>query len=94
MAYDNTNSGAMFKSPPKRTDNDRDYNGSLEIVCPHCRKVSDHWISCWVNVASDRAKNPGQQYFSLKFTPKDDGPPAKDPPTMAPPKDFEDDVPF
>ena len=94
MAYDNTNQGVMFKSPPKRTEQDRDYNGGAEIVCPHCRRVSDHWLSCWVNTAGENTKRPGQQYFSLKFTAKDEGPPDHNAKTMDPPKDFDDDIPF
>ncbi len=94
MAYDNTNSGALFKSRPKTKDEDRDYNGGAEIACPHCRRITEYWVSCWINTASERAKNPGQQYFSIRFNAKDDAPPDHNAPTQAPPKDFDDDIPF
>ena len=68
MGYDNSNSGAMFKSDkrPGHEDTDRDYSGNMEVTCPHCSRSADHWISAWINVSKAGAK-----YMKLKFNAKD-----------------------
>ncbi len=65
--YDNTNEGVLFSASDKKMKStDRDYSGNAEVVCPHCRVCSDHWLSAWVN-ESQR----GQKYLKLKFNAKD-----------------------
>jgi len=68
MAYDNTNSGALFKNDRKSKQTDRDYNGTCEVTCPDCGVITEHWISSWINTA----KTTGKKYMSLKFQPKED----------------------
>ena len=66
MPYDDRNKGAMFPNDRKRTDNDRDHNGTLAIECPHCNKTSDWWISAWDNIS-----RAGNAYKSLVLQWKD-----------------------
>jgi hypothetical protein len=66
MSYDNTNSGALFKNKRKEKDTHPDYNGSVNI------EGKEFWVSGWLKVAGPKAKNPGEKFFSLAFTPKDD----------------------
>ncbi|MCK5346604.1 MAG: hypothetical protein KAR20_24510 [Candidatus Heimdallarchaeota archaeon] len=71
MAYDNTNSGALFKNDRKTSPNQPDYKGNAEIQCPHCGKNSEFWLSAWIKIArASKAK-----FFSFAYTAKDaDGP--------------------
>lgn len=85
MSYDNSNSGALFKNETKKGSSDRDYNGTLEIDCPHCGAKSEHWVSAWINTA----KSTGKKYMSMKFTPKE---PAQQ--TSAADDFDDDDIPF
>jgi uncharacterized protein (DUF736 family) len=58
--YDNTNSGAIFKNDKKETDSHPEYKGSINV------EGKDYWASVWVNTSK-----AGQQYMSIKVTPKD-----------------------
>lgn len=70
MGYDNTNSGALFKNDDKNDDHPSwpDYEGSIETKCSHCSKNSQFWLSAWVKIAGDKAKNPGSKFFSIAAT--------------------------
>lgn len=65
MAYDNTNSGALFPNE-KTKDSHPDYRGTINI------DGKDYWISGWIKVSGPNSKNPGQKFMSLAATPKDD----------------------
>lgn len=91
MAFDNSNSGALWVNK-KKTDNHPDYTGSAEI------DGVDYWISAWRKKAGD---NPRAPIFSIKFTAKEAQ--ALTPPTkyhdpvadnITDVSDFDDDIPF
>ncbi len=56
MAYDNTNSGALFKNDKKTTPNHPDYTGTLNVA------GVDHWLSAWVKEAKS-----GTKYLSVSL---------------------------
>jgi hypothetical protein len=72
MAYDNTNSGALFKNQRKESERHPDYNGSVEVKCACCNEVTPYWLSAWVKEAGPTAKNPGQKFFSLALSEKEE----------------------
>lgn len=59
MAYDNTNSGVLFKNDRRETDRHPEYtgNGNLNGV--------EFWINAWVK----ESKN-GKKFFSFSFREK------------------------
>lgn len=81
MAYDNTNTGALFKAKERATDKHPEYTGTINI------DGREYWLAGWVNEAKS-----GQKYFSLKVKAKDD----KRPPATAAEKleAMRDDIPF
>ena len=84
MAYDNNNSGVLFKNDKSGNDRAPDYKGSGEI------DGEQYWISGWVKVAGPMAKNPGSKFLSLAFQLKEQA--AKPPSSSGGP--FDDDIPF
>lgn len=86
--YNNNDTGALF---PDDSSSNRDYNGSAEIVCPHCGAITQFWMSAWNKIS--KASN---HFTSLAFTKKED----KAKPTEQKPKaeqnkeGFDDDIPF
>ena len=91
MAYDNTNTGTLFKNERKTTDKHPDYNGSATIKCPHCQEKFDMWASGWIKVAGPNAKNPGSKFLSVAYSEKD-GKPSQS--SYTPSADLDDDIPF
>jgi hypothetical protein len=93
--YNNTNKGVLFKNKDKKTDRHPDYNGSAEVVCPHCGATSEHWLASWINTARSGAK-----YMSLIFASKDENnanrgkAQAERNAAAAGFDDFDDDIPF
>lgn len=85
--YDNNNSGSMFKNDRKETDKQPDFRGSVEV------DNQEYWLSAWVREAGPQAKNPGQKFFSLAFTPKNQEATGA-PPASTKADDFDDDVPW
>ncbi len=81
MAYDNTNTGALFKAKERATDKHPEYAGTINVG------GTEYWLSGWVR----EAKNGGQKFFSLAVKPKDGKPAAK---TTGNIHDMEDDIPF
>jgi len=94
MAYDNTNSGALFKNEDRRNDNSPNARGSADIQCPCCNATTKFWISAWTKMSKSN-----KLYQSVAFTPDD---PAKSRPSPeairaalgANNTDFDDDIPF
>lgn len=80
MAYDNTNSGALFKNDRKQNDKHPDYNGSLNV------DGTDYWLSGWL-----KEKN-GKKFFSLSVKPKDANYKPKSKPAQN--EAIDEDVPF
>lgn len=87
MAYDNTNTGALFKAKEQKTPNHPGYTGTINA------DGTEYWLSAWVK----EDKN-GNKYFSLSLKPKDEKPAKKqDAPVKGGPKSFDDfkgDIPF
>ena len=73
MAYDNTNSGALFKNERREKESHPHARGNAEVICPHCNGVAKFWISAWTNIAK-QGKRMGQKFQSLAFTAMDDQP--------------------
>ena len=94
MAYDNTNSGALFKNQRKETDRHPDYNGNCEIACSHCGAITPMWISAWLKTAGPTAKNAGAKFFSMAFKPKEDRPQQQKEADLDNSDGNDDDVPF
>lgn len=95
MAYDNTNSGALFRNERKESDNHPDYTGSMNI------NGEDFWLSAWVNEAK-QGTNIGKKFFSIKARPKNEA--ANQSPSQSanqasqklqePAPTYDDDIPF
>lgn len=62
MAYDNTNSGALFKNDRKETEKQPDYTGKINV------DGKDYYLSAWVNEVQSGA-NTGKKYFGIKVNP-------------------------
>jgi hypothetical protein len=67
MAYDKTNSGALFKNEDKRGDTFPDYKGNINI------NGQDFWLSAWLKVSNDGTK----RFMSLSVQPKQAPAPAQ-----------------
>jgi len=61
MAYDNTNSGALFKNKNKESDKHPDYRGSINV------NGKDFWISSWL-----KTSKAGEKYMSLSVQAKEE----------------------
>lgn len=88
--YDNTNSGALFKSDDKQTANHPDYKGQINA------NGVEYWVSAWIKPMKS---NPEKRFMSVSLTPKQQAAaptqrqaPAK--PAPADPWDEGNDVPF
>lgn len=72
MAYDNSNSGSIWRNEKKQEPNHPDYNSSFRkpfnIVCPHCGKTVWFGLSAWVKDWKDKTTNAVKKYFSCKVT--------------------------
>jgi hypothetical protein len=90
--FDNTNSGAMFKNKNKDTETKPDRKGSITIECPHCHVKTDYWANGWINTSGPQSKNPGEQYMSLRFTPKEEEGGGRR--SSSSQDNFDDDIPF
>jgi len=87
MAYDDNNSGTLFKNKNKKSDRSPGYTGKVNI------EGTWYWISAWVKEAGPNAKTPGEKFFSLAFSEMENQP------TVSAPADhastgFEEDIPF
>jgi len=85
MAYDNTNSGALFRNKEKSEERHPDYRGSLDVG------GTEYWVSSWL-----KTSKAGEKYMSLSVQPKQ---PKVAPKSRQPGEDddrdpFEDDLPF
>lgn len=66
MAYDNTNTGALFKAKERATDKHPEYTGSINVG------GVEYWLAGWV-----KESKAGQKFFSLAVKPKEAKPAAK-----------------
>lgn len=83
MAYDNTNTGALFIND-KKSDNHPDRQGSINV------DGKEYWLSGWI-----KKTKKGDPYLSLAVKPKDkkDEPKPAAPLTM-PHNNMDDEIPF
>ena len=79
MAYDNTNSGALFRNERRQSDKHPEYKGEVNV------NGVDYWLSAWV-----KESKGGKKYFSLVLSPKE----PRGEESQAPPAGMGDDVPF
>jgi hypothetical protein len=86
MAYDNTNTGIMYRNDRKESDKHPDFTGTINI------DGTDYWLSGWVKEGRDGTKMAGKKFFSLAFKPKEDSAPRRT--SNPPPPDVDDDIPF
>ena len=62
MAYDNTNSGALFKNQRKEgIESNPDYTGEIDVG------GKKYWLNAWI-----RTSRAGAKYMSLSVKPKTD----------------------
>jgi len=54
MAYDNTNSGALFKNDKRTNERQPQYTGSIDA------DGKEYWMSAWVKESRD-----GKKFFSM-----------------------------
>jgi hypothetical protein len=59
MAYDNTNSGALFKNDDKQGDKSPDYKGTLNV------DGVEFWLNAWI-----KTSKKGTKFMSLSAKPK------------------------
>ena len=87
MAYDNTNSGALFKNDDKTNERHPDYKGSLNVG------GVEYWLSSWL-----KTSKAGAKYMSVSVTPKNENNTRSPPKSAAKPSvqedHFGDDIPF
>jgi uncharacterized protein (DUF736 family) len=60
MAYDNTNSGAIFRNEKKQTESHPDYTGSINV------NGVDMWVSGWLKTS----EKTGKKFMSLSVKDK------------------------
>ena len=85
MAYDNTNTGALFKNDRREKDTHPEYKGSINVG------GEEYWLSAWVKTSKNGAK-----YFSLSVQPKNTKsvPQVKTTVSVPTVNDFDDEIPF
>jgi hypothetical protein len=68
MAYDNTNSGALFTNHRKQTEKHPDYTGKLNV------NGVEFWLSGWVREKRDGS---GERYVRIQVNPVEGAPNAR-----------------
>ena len=63
MAYDNTNSGALFLNDRKETEKHPDFRGTINV------DGTEYWVSGWTKDIQNGPKR-GESMISLALTPK------------------------
>jgi uncharacterized protein (DUF736 family) len=83
MAFDDSNSGALFKNDKKGNDRAPDYRGELKVA------GELHEIAAWLKVSK-----AGTKYMSLSVKPKEEQAPKPKPATGGGIDDMDSDIPF
>jgi uncharacterized protein (DUF736 family) len=88
MAYDNTNSGAIFRNEKKQTESHPDYTGSINV------NGVDMWVSGWLKTS----EKTGKKFMSLSVKDKVEKAPQMPVKQAAKPAsgfdDMDDSIPF
>ncbi len=91
MAYDNTNTGMMYRNEEKEEDKHPDFRGFINI------DGEEYWLSAWIKEGKEGGKMEGKRFFSMSFKPKEQRQ-QKPAPKPAPRKnavdEMDDDIPF
>jgi hypothetical protein len=66
MAYDNSNSGTLFKNAKKKEGKQPDYTGTAEVSGKKCK------LAGWIKECGPNSRTPGLKFISMRFTPEDD----------------------
>jgi hypothetical protein len=85
MAYDNTNSGVLFKNHKKTESKHPDYQGNLDVGGKKFK------LAAWIKEIK-QGQYAGQKMMSLAVTPEGDDDLAQDEPAKKEPP--ADDIPF
>ena len=81
MAYDNTNSGALFRNEKRESERSPEYKGTINI------EGVEYWLSSWI-----KESKGGKKYMSLSAKPKEE---KRETVQNNPPlEDFDDVLPF
>ncbi len=88
MAFDKTNSGAIFRNDKEGNPRRPDYTGQINV------EGKDYWLSAWI-----KEDKSGGKFMSLNVKPKDTNSSGASRKAAAPPpnqNDFDDDsdIPF
>lgn len=83
MAYDNTNTGALFKAKDQPTDKHPGYTGKINV------EGKEYWLAGWVKTYGN-----GQKFFSLSVKPKDEKAADSKPDPVRHFDDMKDQIPF
>ena len=78
MAYDNTNSGALFKNDKEGNESRPDYKGKINV------DGKDYWLSAWIK------EGKSGKFMSLSVKPQDASPSRR----QAEANDPDNDLPF
>lgn len=73
MAYDNSNSGTIWRNERKTEPNHPDYSSPYKspcnLVCPHCHKAIWFSLGAWVKDWTDKTSGAVKKFFSCKLSP-------------------------
>ena len=78
MSYDNTNTGALFVNPDRKTDKHPNARGTLNV------EGREYWISAWT-----KTSKKGEKYQSLSIQAKN-----AQSPEVGNEQPLNDDIPF
>jgi hypothetical protein len=79
------NTGTLGKNDRKTKETHPDSSGSMNVVCQHCHKTNDYWISGWTK------ESARGRFSSLAFKDKEVAQQGER--TVAKPE-FDDELPF
>lgn len=101
MAYDNSNSGSIWRNEKKTEPNHPDYSSPyktpFQITCPHCRQTVFFSLGAWVKDWKDKTTEAVKKFFSCKLQPCNPDGTKFTPAASAPPQQAaapEEGVPF
>jgi hypothetical protein len=88
VAYDNSNTGMMYRNDNKEQDSHPDFNGFINIG------GQEYWLSGWIKEGKEGSKFEGRKFFSLAFKPKEEKKVVRGRQPSGGAADMDDDIPF